>query len=110
VDVDFIFPVAAIVVWGGGRMYSNYLKHQKEMALLRIQTGGSEDPSLHQEVAKLKQELAALRATSTEYDMSLQHVQDTLEQRVSHIETRLRSATVGNSADEQSLRAGRSTD
>ncbi len=54
---------------------------RQEVAALR-----QEVAALRQEVAALRQEVAALRDTSTQFDMSLEHNVQRLEERMGRVE------------------------
>ena len=76
----FMVPIMAIVT-----------SHRKEILEMQMQNGQN-DGALRAEVDRLRDELRALRDTTTQYDMSIDHPLQTLDSRVSALEVTTRSA------------------
>jgi len=65
-------------------------QERKAKIRLRAQQGTNED--LAQQIAALRQEVAALRDTSTQFDMSQEHSVQRLEERIGRAETKTAAA------------------
>lgn len=74
------------------------LKHREKMTALKYHQGVA--PSIAEEVTALRQEVAALRETTTKCDMTFDSAIDRLEQRLENLERERRAATgaVGETA------------
>jgi|SRR5579862_759338 len=100
----FGLPFAVIGVVALGM----YLKHQKEMFDRKFFAQSQLTGQTQSEIASLRQELAQLRDTATQYDVSLQNSLEELQHRVSHIEGASRpKALIGD--DEQAAEPARLT-
>lgn len=77
-------PLAAI----GMVAFRSYLKHQSEILDKKLATHSEASSRIEAEVVALRQELAQLRDTSTQYDISIQHTLEELQHRVHSIESR----------------------
>ncbi|MEN3001742.1 MAG: hypothetical protein ABDI19_07880 [Armatimonadota bacterium] len=73
-----IIPVTAMV-----------LKHRKEMIKLEIERRTAVSEEVLAQLDALRREIAELRKTSTEYDMSLQANLENLQERVRALEQQL---------------------
>ncbi|MCS7065804.1 MAG: hypothetical protein NZL85_05950 [Fimbriimonadales bacterium] len=73
-----IIPVTAMV-----------LKHRKEMVKLEIERRTAVSQEVLAQLEVLRREIAELRQTSTEYDMSLQANLENLQERVRTLEQQL---------------------
>jgi hypothetical protein len=89
-------PLSAIVLHFGGENVKAWLKsreRQMELRLKMIQEqnkkAGKGDGNALTEIAALRAELAALRDTSTQYDISLEHTMQRIEHTVQHVEQRV---------------------
>jgi len=79
--------------------FNNWLKHRE-----RKRSGvGS---LMADEVAALREEVAKLRSTSTQYDMSLQQLLEHMSQRIDNVESRLPSTTAQPRSESQHVRTG----
>ena len=73
-----IIPVTAMV-----------LKHRKEMARMEIERRTTVNQEIAAQIEALRREIAELRHTTTEYDMSLQMNLENLHERVRALEQQL---------------------
>jgi sensor histidine kinase regulating citrate/malate metabolism len=62
------------------------LKHRKEMLQMELEKRRLSNQEVVAQIEALRQELAQLRDTSTQYDMSLQATLETLQERVRMLE------------------------
>ncbi|MGQ9656583.1 MAG: hypothetical protein ACUVV1_01625 [Fimbriimonadales bacterium] len=88
-----IVALAAIVFIFGSALFvpiaAMVLKHRKEMLQMELEKGRLSNQELAAQIEALRQELAALRDTATQYDMSLQANLETLQERVRQLEQQL---------------------
>jgi prefoldin subunit 5 len=73
-----VIPVTAMV-----------LKHRKEMVRMEIERRTTVNQEIVAQIEALRREIADLRRTSTEYDMSLQMNLENLQERVRTLEQQL---------------------
>ena len=80
---SFVFvPITAMV-----------LKHRKEMLQMELERRRLSNQEVIAQIEALRQELAQLRDTSTQYDMSLQANLEALQERVRMLEQQLEEQT-----------------
>jgi len=80
---SFVFvPITAMV-----------LKHRKEMLQMELERRRLSNQEVVAQIEALRQELAQLRDTSTQYDMSLQANLEALQERVRMLEQQLEEQT-----------------
>ncbi len=106
IDIEGVIALSIpIVAIGAGIVKSilNSLERQTEMRL-RAQQGTNEATA--QQIAALKQEVAALRDTSTQFDVSLEQSVQRLEERMGRMETRAASQAAPPSLGEEVQRLG----
>ncbi|MGQ9901109.1 MAG: hypothetical protein ACUVR1_02705 [Fimbriimonadales bacterium] len=88
-----IVALAAIVFIFGPALFvpiaAMVLKHRKEMLQMELEKGRLSNQELAAQIEALRQELAALRDTATQYDMSLQANLEMLQERVRQLEQQL---------------------
>jgi anthranilate/para-aminobenzoate synthase component II len=82
-----MIPITAICMDGIQKMTKS--KHEYNLKMAKIKYQGKSEPiaSSSSELEALRQEMAELRKTSSEYDLSIQHLLENLEKRVSHLES-----------------------
>jgi hypothetical protein len=80
VAVTLIFGSPLLAVWTG---------HQRKMLELKLQLQNQGDVGLRAEVDALRQEVRALRDTSTQYDLSFDTALQRMEKRVEGVERRI---------------------
>jgi hypothetical protein len=113
-DLDFwtamvIFAIVGMV----GRIVKTFFNHLTKMAELKNKAAVTKTLNTVQEFQALRAEIQQLRETCTQYDLSLQHLLENVDQRVSHLEARLRPTATSyapQAADEQQVPLGRSID
>ncbi len=84
-------PIVAIIAW-----------HQQRTMEMRLKMGGPADPKLVNEMSELKAQMAALRDTSTQYDISFDAALQRIENRVATLEGRVNR--LDHDTDEQAER------
>ncbi len=88
-DLLISIPILAIVLGVGSEIIKSILKSQErrlEMSL-RSQQGQNEDVT--RQLQALRREIADLRDTSMQFDLSLEHAVQRLEERLSRSETKV---------------------
>lgn len=88
--ITFIFGTPFAVI--GVVALWMYLKHQKDMFDRKLFAQSQMSSQAYSEIIGLRQELAQLRDTSTQYDVSIQHSLEDLHHRVAHVEGTVRPA------------------
>ena len=78
------------------------LKHREKMIAMKYHQGTA--PSIVEEVAALRQEIASLRETTTKYDMTFDSAIDRMEQRLESLERERRAATASVGETESVIR------
>ena len=98
-------PIVAIVLGVGGGIVQSVLKSQERRMEMRLQAQQGQSEDATRQIDALRAEVARLRDTSTQFDMSLEHSVDRLEERVGRIETKTapRPATVSQPEESQPL-------
>ncbi len=110
---EFLGLVFIVLVFGGGhiRRFLDILERRWERNPPRARLSDEELKQLGQtqqtgggvagQIEALREELARLRDTSTQYDISIQHTLEDLQQRVTAIESRRRSSSAVVTEEEQ---------
>ena len=95
--VEDIVGLALIVCIVGSVLFvpitAMVLKHRKEMLEMELERRRLSNQEIVAQIEALRQELAQLRDTSTQYDMSLQMTLETLQERVRMLEQHLEEQT-----------------
>jgi hypothetical protein len=102
----FFIPISAIVLGIGAgiiKTITNSQERRLEMRL-RLQQGQSSD--VMGQIAALRQEIIALRDTSTQFDVSLEHTVQRLDERLGRLETKTSAKSAEASNDEAARRIG----
>ncbi len=68
------------------------LRSQERRLELQMQAQQGQNDAAAQQIATLRQEVAALRDTSTQFDVSLEHSVQRLEERMGRVETKAAAA------------------
>ncbi len=89
-----MIPISAIVLGVGGGIVQSILKSQEWRMKMRLQAQQGKNEDVTRQLDALRAEIAGLRDTSTQFDMSLEHSVERLEERVGRIETKTAPATV----------------
>jgi hypothetical protein len=91
-------PVLAIVLGIGFAWWKSYIRFQERKLEMQAKSMGAVHDDVWAAIGALSSELAQLRDTSTQYDMSIQHTLDELGHRVSGIESRIRDKSTSSTA------------
>ncbi|GBC91687.1 hypothetical protein HRbin15_00142 [bacterium HR15] len=93
---DLVALVAVICIFGPAVIIpvtAMVLKHRKEMVRLEIERRTTVNQEVLAQLDALRRELAELRRTATEYDMSLQANLENLHERVRALEQQIDERT-----------------
>ena len=93
-ELIFAVPVVAIVMGIGAQIIKNFLAHQERKYKLKLESQSSASGSVTADIQALRDEVARLRDTSTQYDISIQHSLEDMQQRLEFLERRLGVAAV----------------
>ncbi len=104
-SLAMMIPITAIVLGVGGGIVQSILKSQERRMEMRLQAQQGRDEDVTRQLEALRAEVAGLRDTSTQFDMSLEHSVERLEERVGRIETKTapRPATISQPEESQPL-------
>ncbi len=95
--MEGLIPLALIVFIFGPTLFipitAMVLKHRKEMLQMELERRRLGNQEVIAQIEALRQELAQLRDTSTQYDMSLQANLEMLQERVRLLEQQLEEQT-----------------
>lgn len=89
---DLIGLVAVVCIFGPALIIpivAMTQKHRKEMAQLELERRRASNQEVIQQIEALRQEIAELRQTTTQYDLSLQANLENLQERVRALEESL---------------------
>lgn len=87
--MDIVALTAIVCIFGPALFIpitAMVLKHRKEMLKMELEKRRLSNQALEQQIETLRAEIAALRETSTQYDMSLQANLESLHERVRALE------------------------
>lgn len=105
---DVIWVLIPIVAISGG-IIKSILASQEKRLKMRLKMQQGENDEFKKQIADLRAEIAALRDTSTQFDLSLDNSVQRLESRVGHLETKAAGPSVQPAAEESHYqRLGRS--
>lgn len=85
----FEFITAVVAITTGGTIIGNWLKYRQNVVEARFKTMQQTDDSVMAELRDMKRQVAELRDTSTQYDMSFDAALQRMESRMVHIESRV---------------------
>ncbi len=105
-----LIPIIAVsipILAVGGKIIDNVLKSQERRMEMRIQAQQGQNKEVTQELAALRAEIAALRDTSTQFDISVEHSVQRLEERLSRMEDKRTSVFPVNAEVEETQPLGR---
>ena len=92
--IALLIPISAIVLGVGGNIVQSILKSQERRMEMRLRVQQGESGDVTRQIEALRAEIARLRDTSTQFDMSLEHSVERLEDRVGRIETKTAPAAI----------------
>jgi FtsZ-interacting cell division protein ZipA len=106
-EIAVFIPIVALFV----PIVAIWTKHKERMEGIRTQQGATTtvavDESLRAEVAALKEQVLALRDTTTKFDLSFDAALDGMEERMKRVEERQLTQSYQTSDDAQKLTLGR---
>lgn len=83
-----MIPILAVSGWIIPVTVKSILKSQERRLELQMQAQQGQNEAAAQQIAALRQEVAALRDTSTQFDLSLEHSVQRVEERLGRVETK----------------------
>ena len=83
-----MIPISAVVLGIGSDVVKRVIKSQERRLEIRLRAQQGQNEDVTRQVEALRAEIASLRDTSTEFDMSLEHAVERLEERVGRMETK----------------------
>lgn len=92
-------PIVAIVMGVGGDIIKRILRSQEHRLEMKLRLQEGKSNSSQAEIDALRREIAALRDTSTQFDVSLSSSVERLEQRMGRVETKV-AASNASAIDE----------
>jgi hypothetical protein len=97
-----LIPIIAIVMGCSIPISRIWADHQRRILEMKLRMQNQGDSSLRAEVEALRQEVRALRDTSTQYDLSFDSALQRMEKRIEGVERR----TVTSSTDGNTINVG----
>ncbi len=91
--IVMMIPITAIVLGVGGGIVQSILKSQERRMEMRLRAQQGQNEDVTRQIDALRAEVAGLRGTSTQFDMSLEHTVQRLEERVGRVETKTAPTT-----------------
>ncbi|MFN7016819.1 MAG: hypothetical protein ACK4P5_06625 [Fimbriimonadales bacterium] len=94
--MDIVALAVVIGIFGAGLLIpitAMVIKHRKEMMQLELEKRRLSNQEIAKQIEALREELAQLRETSTQYDLSLQANLESLQERVRHLERQIEVQT-----------------
>ena len=83
-----LIPLSAIVLGIGSSIVQSVLKSSERRLEIRLKLQKGQSGDVGKQIAALKAEIAALRDTTTQYDVTNDHIVQRLEERLSRVESR----------------------
>lgn len=96
---DTIWVLIPIVAISGG-IIKSILASQEKRLKMRLKMQQGENDEFKKQIADLRAEIAALRDTSTQFDLSLDNSVQRLESRVGHLESKAVSPALQPAVEE----------
>lgn len=96
-----MIPLSAIVLGISSGIIQSILKSQERRMELRLKAQKGQNGDVSRQLEAMRAEIAALRDTTTQYDMTNDQIVQRLEERLSRIETRTVSRSIPQTDDEQ---------
>ena len=105
IELVLSVPLTAIILGVGGNIIGNILQSRERQLKLRLRaevhrTRSGPSTTLQKEMEALRAEIAALRDTTTQYDMTNDHIVQRIEERLGRVETRLATRQVHLAAED----------
>lgn len=89
-----MIPISAIVLGIGASVVQSILKSQERRLTLRLKAEKGRNADLVKQLEAVRAEIAALRDTTTQYDLTNDQIVQRLEERLSRVETRTAARSV----------------
>jgi len=86
--LGLMIPISAIVLGIGSGIVQSILKSQERRLTLRLKAEKGQNSDIAKQLEALRAEIAALRDTTTQYDMTNDRIVQRLEERISRVETK----------------------
>ena len=83
-----VIPVTAIAMGIGHEMLKSVLRHRERKLEIMAGSKNAGNETVLQQIQTLRDEIARLRDTSTQYDISIQHTLDDLQHRMERVESK----------------------
>ncbi len=87
-ELALLIPISAIVLGIGSGIIQSILKSQERRMELRLKAQKGQGGDVTKQLEALRAEIAALRDTTTQYDLTNDQIVQHLEERLSRIESR----------------------
>lgn len=105
-ELVLMVPITAIVLGIGSSIVQSVLKSQERRMEMRLRAQQGQNEDVTRQLEAMRAEIAGLRDTSTQFDISLEHSVERLEERVGRVETKVAAAPVAASPAEEVQRIG----
>ena len=92
--LGLMIPISAIVLGVGGGIVQSILKSQERRMALRLKAEKGQNGDLVKQLEALQAEIAALRDTTTQYDLTNDRIVQRLDERLGRLETRILAKSV----------------
>ena len=99
-------PLSAIVLGVGSNIVQSILKSQERRIELRLKAQKGQNGDVANQLEALRAEIAALRDTTTQYDLTNDQIVQHLEERLGRIEIKTASQSARSSSEETRQRIG----
>jgi hypothetical protein len=104
--VGELIPISAIVLGIGAGIVKTITNSQERRLEMRLRLQQGQSDAVTQQIAALRQEIAALRDTSTQFDVSLEQSVQRLDDRLGRLETKSAVQAAAPAHDEPTQRIG----
>lgn len=101
-----LVPLAFVILVFGGGIIQRVLSTWEKRMEMQAQRQQGQNDAVTQQLAAVRAELAALRDTSTQFDMSVEQSIQRLEERVGRMESKAPAYVTPPPSEEQSQQAG----
>ena len=99
-------PICAIVLGIGAGIIKTITNSQERRLEMRLRLQQGQSSAVGEQIALLRQEIAALRDTSTQFDVSLEQTVQRLEDRLGRLETKSAAQSITTAPEEVTQRVG----
>jgi uncharacterized coiled-coil protein SlyX len=99
-------PISAIVLGIGAGIVKTITQSQERRLEMRLRLQQGQSDAVTQQIAVLREEVTALRDTSTQFDVSLEQTVQRLEERLGRLETKSAIQGATPAHDEPTQRLG----